>query len=152
MIKEKKFNLISCYSIDEETNDQSIREKSVLQCLNKLTGKIDAFYLTRQSGVNEKTVKIIVDWSIKNKIKTFSQSGSDEVKLGILLGTASSRFNLVGKFEAEGIAQVLNGVPISLLKQELISPIFVSFNADTAKKIGFEPNFRMMSVVEEIIR
>lgn len=43
LIKEKKLNLISCYSIDEETNDQSIREKSVLQCLNKLTRKSRCF-------------------------------------------------------------------------------------------------------------
>ena len=66
--------------------------------------KVDALYLTQQGGVNEKTVKKVVQWSIKNKIKTFSQSGADDVKNGILMGTAPSRFKWAGNFEAACIS------------------------------------------------
>lgn len=148
---KEKFEIVPCYSLDETTNDQSKREASVLSCMNKLTNKIDAIYLTQQSGMNEKTIKQISQWAIKNKIKTFSQSGADDVKNGILMGTAPSRLKWAGKFEAEGIDKVLNGVPITSLSQVFIDPIFISFNATTAKAIGYNPPIKLMGVVEEIV-
>ena len=80
---KEKFEIVHCYSLDETIDNQSKREESVLDCLDKLEKKVDALYLTQQGGVNEKTVKKVVQWSIKNKIKTFSQSGADDVKNAI---------------------------------------------------------------------
>lgn len=148
---KEKFEIVPCYSLDEIISDQSKREESVLSCINKLTGKIDAFYLTLQAGMDKKTKKQISQWAIENKIKTFSQYGVDDVKSGILMGTSPSRLVWVGKFEAEGIDKVLNGVPITSLSQVFIDPIFISFNATTAKAIGYHPPIKLMGVVEEIV-
>lgn len=146
------FSVVKCHSKDENINDQAERDKSIVDCLNFLVGKVDALYLTQQSGINEKTVPKVVEWAKKNKIRTFSQSGSDEVKLGILMGTAPSRFNIIGEFEAIGVARVLNGVPIKSLKQTLVDPIFISINLTTANALEYRPPFQLMSVVEEIVR
>jgi ABC-type uncharacterized transport system substrate-binding protein len=148
---KEKFEIVQCYSLDEVISNQSKREESVLDCLDKLEKKVDALYLTQQGGVNEKTVKKVAQWSIKNKIKTFSQSGADDVKNGILMGTAPSRLKWAGNFEAEGIEEVLNGKPIESLNQVFIDPIFISLNMSTAKAIGYHPPIKLMGVVEEII-
>ncbi len=148
---EKGFRVIECNSLDEDfTDKQSERDESVVKCINNLTGKIDALYLTQQGGVNSNTIPIIVKWALQNKIKTFSQAGSDEVKQGILMGSAGSSFKYVGEFESKNIIEVLKGEPIDHISQVFIDPILISLNTNTAKVIGFIPSFNLMSVVEEI--
>lgn len=72
--------------------------------------------------------------------------------MGILLGAAPSRFSLIGVFEAEGIAKVLNGFPISSLSQELIDPISLSINLKTAELLNYTPPIKLMGVIEEMVR
>lgn len=145
------FNVVECHSKDETiTNDQEEREKSVIKCLEYLTGKVDALYLTQQGGVSEKTLPTIVQWAITNKVRTFSQAGADEVKKGILMSMLGSSFKLVGEFEAQGIVQVLKGTPVYEIPQLFVDPSLISLNTKTARLIGLNIPLKLMGVVEEI--
>ena len=70
-----------------------------------------------------------------HKIPTFSQSGSDEVRHGVLLSVAAPDINLLGKFHAETIAKVINGAKPRELDQIFELPMKSAFNAATGKKI-----------------
>lgn len=150
---EKGFNVVECHSLDETyTNNQSEREESVIKCLDKLTGKIDALYLTQQGGVNKRTLPVIIKWAIKNKIKTFSQAGADEVKQGILMSMLGSSFKLLGEFEARNIILILKGTPVTEITQVFVDPSLLSLNTHTAELIGLTVPSRLMGVVEEIFQ
>lgn len=149
--KEAGFKVVKCHTIDETTSDQSERDASILACLNELTGKVDALYVTQQSGMNEKTVPAVIEWAKKNKILTFSQSGVDEVKQGILMSVDPMDMRLIGEFEAENMARVLNGVPVNEITQLLIDPPFAAVNMKTAKAINYSVPFYLMGIVEEVI-
>ncbi len=58
--KDRSFEVVKCYSLDESVDDQKAREESVKKCVNQLIGKVDAIYITQQSGVNEVTIPEIV--------------------------------------------------------------------------------------------
>ena len=50
--KDRGFEVVKCYSLDESVDDQKMREESVKKCINQLIKKVDAIYVTQQSGVN----------------------------------------------------------------------------------------------------
>lgn len=149
--KESGFKIINCYSKDEIVSDQNEREDSILKCIKELTGKVDALYVTQQSGIGEKTLPLIVEWAKKNKVLTFSQSGVDEVKLGILMSVDPMDMRLIGEFEAENMAKVLNDTPVDKITQLLIDPPFVAVNRKTANAIDYLIPYYLMGVAEEII-
>ena len=90
--KDRGFEIVRCYCLDESIDDQKLREESVIKCLNQLIGKVDSIYFTQQSGINDVTIPELVKISNKHHIPTFSQQGSTEVKYGFLLSLIASRF------------------------------------------------------------
>lgn len=149
--KENGYKVFECYSKDESsTNIQEEREESVVNCLNNLitVNHIDALYLTHQGGVNNKTVKQIVEITRRNKIFTFSQS-EEEVQSGILFGI-SENLSYVGEFEAENLIRIKNGEKITDLKQLFRIPVQLSFNQKTAKIIDYNPSFLVKSLIDNV--
>ena len=51
----------------------------------------------------------VVQIAISRQIPTFSQSGSEEVKYGILTSFSQAGFKYVGQFHAQTFAKVFNG-------------------------------------------
>lgn len=148
--KERGFEIIRCFCLDESVDAQQVREESVIKCANELVNKVDAIYVTQQSGVSSNTVPELVKIANKNRIPTFSQAGSAEVKLGLLLSLSQAGFRYVGEFQAQIIAKVFNGAKPSQLAQLFEEPPKIAINLKTAEIIGFNPPILLLGATDEI--
>ncbi|MCP5111223.1 MAG: tetratricopeptide repeat protein, partial [bacterium] len=74
-----------------------------------LAQKADAIYVTVHGGVSAKSIPALVDIANSYRTPTFSQSGSQEVKYGILASLSQAGFKYVGEFHALTFAKVFNG-------------------------------------------
>ncbi|MCP5125628.1 MAG: ABC transporter substrate-binding protein [Gammaproteobacteria bacterium] len=147
---ERNFEIVKCFSFDESIDDQEAREKSVIKCFNDLASKVDAIYITQQSGVNSNTIPKMVEIANQHHIPTFSQAGSAEVKWGFLLSLSQAGFRYVGEFQAKVIAKVLNGAKPNQLSQLFEEPPKIAINLRTAEIIGFDPPIVMLGAADEI--
>jgi len=148
--KERGFEIVKCFCLDESVDSQQTREESVIKCISELMGKVDAIYVTQQSGVNSNTIQEIVKLANKNRVPTFSQAGSAEVKSGLLLSLSQAGFRYVGEFEAQVIAKVFNGAKPNQLAQLFEEPPKIAINLKTAEIIGFNPPILLLGATDEI--
>ena len=88
--------------------------------------------------------------SNEHKIPTFSQAGSAEVKLGILLSLSQAGFRYIGEFHAQAIAKVFNGAKPNQLEQLFEDPPKIAINLKTAELIGFDPPIVLLGAADEI--
>ena len=148
--KDRGFEIVRCFSLDESIDDAKARDESVKKCFNELIGKADALYVTVQGGVNENTIPELVRIANEHHIPTFSQSGSSEVKYGFLLSISQAGFKYVGEFHAETIAKIFNGAKPGQLKQLFEEPPKIAINLKTAEAISFNPPILLLGATDEI--
>lgn len=146
---ERGFELIVCHTIDD-VPDVKRAEESVLKCVEELSAKVDAIYVTQQNGVSAENLPKLVAIVNKHRIPTFAQAGSEEVKEGILLSISQAGFKADGKFHAENIAKILNGAKPRELEQAFESPPKIAINLATASIIGFDPPVDTLGAADEI--
>jgi len=137
LAKLKGFEIIRCYT-KSDSPDIETRDKSVTDCFKELVKKADAIYVTIQSGVNSRTIPELVNIANSSRIPTFSQSGTDEVKKGILMTISPADFSYIGKFYAETAAKIMNGATPRKLPMYFDQPYKWDFNFETAEKIGLD--------------
>ena len=147
--KKKGFEIVSCFT-QSDIVDQDAAGKSVIACFEKLSTKVDAIYVTLQGGVNSKTISTLVKIANDHKIPTFSQSGSQEVKNGLLMSISHSDFKYVGQYHAKLIAKVFNGAKPRQLDQVFEGPPKVAINLKTAQIIGFDPPMVLLGAADEL--
>jgi len=133
--KERNFQIVECYTLHGDTPEVMA---SVINCAKELVPKIDAFYLTQQTGVNKESLPQILAVMNANKIPIFSQGGPDEVRRGVLLSIAAPNFKALGKFHAETIAKIINGAKPSDLDQVFELPAKIAFNKAAARTIDLK--------------
>lgn len=148
--KERGFEIVKCYNLDDSVDDSQARGESVIKCFKELVGKVDAIYVTQQGGVNEKTIPELVKITNEHRIPTFSQAGSAEVKAGFLLSLSQAGFKYVGEFEAQTVAKVLNGIKPNKIVQLFEEPPKIAINLKTAEIIGFDPPIVLLGATDEI--
>lgn len=148
--KERGFEILKCYSLDDVIDDPKARGESVIKCFKDLVKKVDAIYITQQGGVNEKTIPEMVSISNEHHIPTFSQAGSAEVKAGVLLSLSQAGFRYVGEFEAQNVAKIFNGAKPNKLTQLFEEPPKIAINLKTAEIIGFNPPIVLLGATDEI--
>ena len=147
--KERGFEIVRCYTIDD-IPDKKIAGESVIKCFKELVKNVDALYVTIQNGVNVNSIPDLVKIANSARIPTFSQSGSEEVKLGFLLSISQSDYIYLGQFNAEIIAQIFNGAKPNDLNQVFEEPPKIAINIETAATIGFDPPGTILDVADEI--
>lgn len=147
--RERNFEILECHTLSGSSEESLNR---MIQCARELAAKADAFYLVEQATVTPDTLSKILDPLNLNKIPTFSQSGSGDVRQGVLLSVAGTSYKGVGKFHAETIAKIINGAKPRDLDQVFEAPIKIAFNLSTAKIIGLkEEVYDVISgVVDEV--
>ena len=146
---DRKFDIVRCYT-KSDIADQDLAGQSVIQCFEKIVKEVDAIYVTLQGGVNAKTVPKLVEVANSNRVPTFSQSGSDEVKNGFLLSISHASFKYVGLFHAETFAKVFNGAEPNQLNQVFEGPPKIAINLKTAEIIGFDPLMVLLGAADEM--
>jgi ABC-type uncharacterized transport system substrate-binding protein len=93
---------------------------------------------------------MLVDVANSHRIPTFSQSGSEEVKWGILACLSQAGFKYVGQFHAETFAKVFNGAMPRDLDQIFEEPKKIAINLKTAVAIGYDPTVEVLGAADEI--
>ena len=146
---ERGFEVVRCHTrTDIPSNDEA--EASVIGCFEQRVDKVDAIYVTVQQGVSIRSIPTLVELSNDNHIPTFSQSGSEEVKLGFLVSLSQAGFRYVGEFHAETFAKVFNGAEPNQLAQLFEEPPKIALNLRTAEAIGFDPPVVILGAADEI--
>lgn len=146
---DRDFEVVHCHTVGD-SSDVRMAEQSVVACFRELADKVDAIYVTPQRGVNRRSIPGLVRLTHDKGIPTFSQSGSEEVRLGFLVSLASADLEYIGTFHARNIAKVLSGASPGQLKQLLEEPSKISINLKTAELIGFDPPLVLIGAANEI--
>jgi ABC-type uncharacterized transport system substrate-binding protein len=148
----KGFEVVRCFT-QSDISDQNMINKSVINCFEKLVTQVDAIYVTVQGGVNAKTIPKLVQLTHENKIPTFSQLGSTEVKQGFLLSIArKGGFKSAGRYFAALFAQIFNGAKPRELSQVFEEDQNFAINLKTAEIIGFYLYADIIAAADEIYR
>lgn len=149
---QRDFEIVRCFT-QSDIADQDIINQSVIDCFKKLIPQVDAIYVTVQGGVNSKTIPELVNLTQENKIATFSQFGSEEVKQGFLLSMSRKNgFKSAGRYFAALVAQIFNGAKPRELNQVFEEKQNFAINLKTAELIGFYLYADIIAAADEIYR
>lgn len=130
--------------------DLDVAFGNLLQCVETLSRTSDAVYLTVNTGMQGKRMVELLQPVIRAGVPTFSQSGPEETKLGVLLSLAQASFDDVGLFEAEAVQKVINGAKPREVSQVFEGPLGLAINLRMAMLIGWNPPFDILAAVDEI--
>jgi ABC-type uncharacterized transport system substrate-binding protein len=149
--KEREFELVRCYAVSDVA-DPKVAADALLRCHEQLAPKIDAMYLTTHSALKPRNLPSLLAPLNKNKIPTFSQAGSRDVRYGVLLSlaTASASFKYAARFHAEVMAKIFNGAKPRALDQVYESPPKIAINLVTAQTIEWDPPVDILGAADEI--
>lgn len=125
-------------------------EKWLLDTIRGMAQEIDAFYLTQQLGLHSESLPKVMQILNQSGIPTFSQTGSAEVRDGVLLSIATSGFKYVAEYHARKIAQIFNGAKPRDLSILFEDPAKIAINLKTAQQIGFDPPVDILGAADEI--
>jgi ABC-type uncharacterized transport system substrate-binding protein len=146
--KEEGFEVVRCF-LPDKVEGQELIDRTVV-CHKELASKVDAFYVTIQTGVTPKSIPLLMEPLNKNKIPTFSQGGSHEVRYGVLMSIAQAGYKYVSQFHAETIAKILNGSKPRALDQVFEDPPKIAINLAVAETIGYDPPVDILGAADEI--
>ncbi len=150
--KEKGFEIVRCFTQDD-IPDYEMAGASVIKCFEELAPQVDALYVIIQNGVNAKTIPKLVSIANKQRIPTFSQQGSEEVKYGFLMSIArEGGFAPVGRFLAISMAKIFNGIKPRLINQIFEEEPAIAINLKTAETIGLYLHAEVLAGADEIYR
>lgn len=125
-------------------------EEWLLRAIKRLAPKIDAFYITQQLAIDQDSLPRYLEVLNKHGIPTFSQTGSVEVRNGVLLSIATSGFKYVAEYHAKKIAGILNGAKPRSLPILFEDPAKIAINLKTCQEIGFDPPVDILGAADEI--
>lgn len=149
--KELNFEIIRAFTKESNVVSKKIAVESVKQALKKLIKTADALYIpVAPNGISPESITDLVKIINDGRIPTFSQSGSEEVKWGLLLSISQSEFKYVGEFNATTIARIFNGAKPGGLNQLFEAPPKIAINLETAEIIGFDLPVDVLVAADEI--
>ncbi len=148
MAEQMGFSIERCLLPDKVEGQELV--DLTAECHRKLAGKVDAVYITVQTGVTLKSLPQLMEPLNEKGIPTFSQGGSHEVEHGVLLSISQDNYRYVSMFHAETIAKVLNGASPGELDQVFEDPPKIAINIAEAEIIGFNPSVDILSAADEI--
>jgi ABC-type uncharacterized transport system substrate-binding protein len=147
--EERKFQIVPCHAPFSNVT-QAEAGQAVLKCHRELAPKVDAFYLTVHRGIDLQHMPEMLAPFLEHKVPVFSQSGSPEVKHGVLLCIAQAGFKYIGEFHAQTIAKIFNGARPRDLDQLFMDPARIAINTRTANIIGYDPPEEILNMADEI--
>ncbi len=147
--RELDFEVVECFYPRQPAN--SLKEKqTVLECHRKLAPRIDAFYLTEQTGVNLHNLRDLLVPFFKYQIPTFAQRRTYEVKRGVLMSLAQIDFKRRAGFHAQIFSRILNGEKPRNLPLFFEDTQEIAINLETARIIEIDLPLELMAGAKEI--
>ena len=135
-----------------------LTDSSIEDCLTGLKylveeKEIDAFFITSlvcfDWSVND--VSVLYEYLYDNNIYTFARNGDNDVKRGALMGFSAVDYIRGSDFITNMIIDILinNEKPRDIIMVET-QKNQISFNLEVARRIGFKPNFSILSASDKI--
>ncbi|MDR1110985.1 MAG: ABC transporter substrate-binding protein [Deltaproteobacteria bacterium] len=149
MAEELGFELVPCET-RLEIDDQETSFQNLLDCVSDLSEKSDAIYLTVNNGMQGDRIERILAPIIKARIPSFSQSGSNETELGVLMSLGQDNYNDSSFFEAKVIEAIVNGQMPRQINQIYEAPLTLALNLKMTLAIGWNPPFEVLIAMDEI--
>lgn len=146
--QELGIELVRCTTALNVQADQSFA--NLRRCVADLSRTSDAVYITTNSGVQWNRMKELLQPIIEAGVPSFSQSGIEETKLGVLMSLAQSSFASEGSFGAESVSKVMAGARPRDVGQVFESPLGLAINLKMAMLIGWNPPFEILAAVDAI--
>jgi ABC-type uncharacterized transport system substrate-binding protein len=146
---ELGFEILPC-QVSLGTPDQETAVRNLTYCVESLSQKSEAIYLTISKGMAEERMAEILAPAIAGRIPTFSQRGPAETRLGVLMSLAEPDFQASGRFEAEGVRRIVSGQKPGDIPQIYLAPLTMALNINTAMAIGWDPPFEVLAAVDEL--
>ena len=145
---ELGIELVRCTTALNVPPDQSFA--NLKQCVSKLAKTSDAVYLTTNSGMQWNRMRELLQPLIEAGVPSFSQSGIEETKLGVLMSLSQSSFSSEGRFGAEAIVKVMDGIRPRDVGQVFDSAIGLAINLEMARLIYWDPPFEILLAADAI--
>jgi ABC-type uncharacterized transport system substrate-binding protein len=143
--------LVRCTgNIDMEDTSLFLAADNLRACHEKLVAQgVDAVYITYTTAMLEARIPDVLSPLIKARIPTFSQMGSTEVARGALLSVSQSNMQDEGRFNADALAEIINGKKPRDVPQRFESAYSLAVNLRTAAMIGWNIPLEILTVVDE---
>ncbi|MCQ2789099.1 MAG: TolC family protein [bacterium] len=129
-----------------------VNNNNIQTTLNTISAKgYDAVVLTPLFNLSAEKRKELIDGINAKKILSFSTTGKDDVKDGILLGAGAYDLDRkVAEATSFNIKGVLDGNKQNAKKIYFYEDEIVFLNKDTADAIGYDPHLRILNNAEVI--
>ncbi|MGX9365506.1 ABC transporter substrate-binding protein [Desulfoplanes sp. PS50] len=147
--REEGFNVVS-YEDAFDIKDLDLAYERLVKAMQTLAPKVDAIYITANRGIQEPKMETILAPVFEYKLPTFSQAGSREVELGVLMSISQAGHKYIGAFYASTIGKIINGAVPRYLTQIYEEPPKIALNLETAKRIEYNPPFDILLSADEI--
>ncbi len=147
--RERGFEIVPCLA-ELEIADRDESFHNLLGCLEFLSRRGEAVYLTVNNGMQADRMDRLLAPLIAAELPTFSQNGPAETRLGVLMSLAEDDFARSGLFEAEVIRALLNGKKPREIPQVYVAPLTLALNLKMALAIGWNPPFEVLAAVDEL--
>lgn len=147
--KERNFKVRPCHAPFSDVDRKTSTDR-IIQCHNDLAKEVDAVFVTVHRGIDSSRMRELTAPFLENKIPTWSQRGSKEVKNGVLFSISRGGFKAVGRFHAKVMAKVFNGRKPRNINQVFEDPKLISVNIDTAERINFDIPKSVLKIADEV--
>jgi ABC-type uncharacterized transport system substrate-binding protein len=147
--REEGFNVVP-YEDAFDIKDLDLAYERLVKAMQSLAPRVDAIYITANRGIQEPRMETILAPVFEYKLPTFSQSGSREVELGVLMSISQAGHKYIGVFYASTIGKIINGAVPGYLTQIYEEPPKIALNLETAKRIEYNPPFDILLSADEI--
>ena len=122
--------------------DDKVRFQNLSQCISQLSQESDAIYLTLNSGMQGSRMVELLNPIIEAGLPSFSQTGAEEVRLGVLMSLAQT------DFAADSIRQVIEGAKPRDVNQIFQPAVGLALNLKMAMRIGWNPPLEVLAAVD----
>jgi hypothetical protein len=95
-------------------------------------------------------IEEILEPIIKARLPSFSQSGSNETELGVLMSLGQDNYADSSLFEAKVLEEIINGKKPRLIDQIYEAPLTLALNLKMTLAIGWNPPFEVLVAMDEI--
>ncbi len=148
MAGELGFELRLCET--PPVGDKSEAVEKLRDCLTRLAAESDAVYLTYHPGMRWERMTELLAPIIAAGLPSFSQSGVEETRLGVLMSLSEETFNSAGRHAAEAIRRILGGARPRDVDQVFVSAPGLALNLRMAMRIGWQPTLEVLAAVDSV--
>ncbi len=143
------FQLVPC-TAQFDVPEVELAHTRLMACHKELARRVDAMYLTVNTALRPGSIGELVEPLTLAGVPTFAQLSPTGVQEGILLDIAQEDLTGHGLFAAQVLQRILDGETPRRIPNWLNDKISISMNMQTARRIGWKPEFLFMFAVDSL--